>query len=188
MSKGLDIFRWLFPSSTSGTDTTQALTDDMPLASMISACVDVEASFADPMALSRPQICPDPPDVALLPLPSPSDSSFDQLVHFLHDHVSDHLRRLQQVGTFTEVFATFIVGPPDHSNAGSSLHSHLVGCATTDPDTHHLALYVPTGADQPYTGPLESGDGTHCGQPLVARPPLPCHLPGLHPWGSGHAL
>ena len=155
MSKGLDIFRWLFPSSTSGADTTQALTDDMPLASMISACVDVEASFADPMALSRPQICPDPPDVALLPLPSPSDSSFDQLVHFLHDHVSDHLRRLQQVGTFTEVFATFIVGPPDHSNAGSSLHSHLVGCATTDPDTHHLALYVPTGADQPYTGPSE---------------------------------
>ena len=69
MSKGLDIFRWLFPSSSSGTDTTQALTDDMPLASMISACVDVEASFADPMALSRPQICPDPPDVALLPLP-----------------------------------------------------------------------------------------------------------------------
>ena len=153
MSKGLDIFRWLFPSSTSGTDTTQALTDDMPLASMISACVDVEASFADPMALSRPQICPDPPDVALLPLPSPSDSGFDQLVRFLHDHVSDHLRRLQQAGTFTEVFATFIVGPPDHSNAGSSLHSHLVGCATTDPDTHHLALYVPTGADQPYTGP-----------------------------------
>ena len=49
MSKGLDIFRWLFPSSTSGTDTTQALTDDMPLASMISACVDVEASFADPI-------------------------------------------------------------------------------------------------------------------------------------------
>ena len=39
--------------------------------------------------------------------------------------------------------------------AGSSLHSHLVGCATTDPDTHHLALYVPTGADQPYTGPSE---------------------------------
>ena len=131
MSKGLDIFRWLFPSSSSGTDTTQALTDDMPLASMISACVDVEASFADPMALSRPQICPEPPDVALLPLPSPSDSSFDQLVHFLHDHVSDHLRRMQQVGTFTEVFATFIVGPPDHSNAGSSLHSHLVGCALT---------------------------------------------------------
>ena len=65
MSKGLDIFRWLFPSSSSGTDTTQALTDDMPLASMISACVDVEASFADSMALSRPQICPDPPDVAL---------------------------------------------------------------------------------------------------------------------------
>ena len=155
MSKGLDIFRWLFPSSSSGTDTTQALTDDMPLASMISECVDVEASFADPMALSRPQICPDPPDVALLPLPSPSDSSFDQLIHFLHEHVSDHLRRLQQAGTFTEVFATFIVGPPDHSNAGSSLHSHLVGCATTDPDTHHLALYVPTGADQPYTGPSE---------------------------------
>ena len=125
MSKGLDIFRWLFPSSTSGTDTTQALTDDMPLASMISACVDVEASFADPMALSRPQICPEPPDVALLPLPSPSDSGFDQLIHFLHDHVSDHLRRLQQAGTFTEVFATFIVGPTDHSNAGSSLHSHL---------------------------------------------------------------
>ena len=91
----------------------------------------------------------------LLPLPSPSDSSFDQLVHFLHDHVSDHLPRLQQAGTFTEVFATFIVGPPDHSNAGSSLHSHLVGCATTDPDTHHLAMYVPTGADQPYTGPSE---------------------------------
>ena len=89
----------------------------MPLASMISACVDVEASFADPMTLSRPQICPEPPDVAPLPLPSPSDSSFDQLVHFLHDHVSDHLRRMQQVGTFTEVFATFIVGPPDHSNA-----------------------------------------------------------------------
>ena len=155
MSKGLDIFRWLFPSSSSGTDTTQALTDDMPLASMISACVDVEASFADPMTLSRPQICPEPPDVAPLPLPSPSDSSFDQLVHFLHDHVSDHLRRMQQVGTFTEVFATFIVGPPDHSNAGSSLHSHLVGCATTDPDTHHLALYVPTGAGQPYTGPSE---------------------------------
>ena len=123
---------------------------------MISACVDVEASFADPMALSRPQICPEPPDVAPLPLPSPSDSSFDQLVHFLHDHVSDHLRRMQQlVGTFTEVFATFIVGPPDHSNAGSSLHSHLVGCATTDPDTHHLGLYVPTGAGQPYTGPSE---------------------------------
>ena len=155
MSKGLDIFRWLFPSSSSGTDTTQALTDDMPLASMISACIDVEASFADPMALSRPQICPEPPDVAPLPLPSPSDSSFDQLVHFLHDHVSDHLRRMQQVGTFTEVFATFIVGPPDHSNAGSSLHSHLVGCATADPDTHHLALYVPTGAGQPYTGPSE---------------------------------
>ena len=155
MSKGLDIFRWLFPSSSSGTDTTQTLTDDMPLASMISACVDVEASFADPMTLSRPQICPEPPDVAPLPLPSPSDSSFDQLVHFLHDHVSDHLRRMQQAGTFTEVFATFIVGPPDHSNAGSSLHSHLVGCATTDPNTHHLALYVPTGAGQPYTGPSE---------------------------------
>ena len=73
------------------------------------------------MQLSRPQICPDPPDVAPLPLPSPSDSSFDPLVHFLHDHVSDHLRRMQQIGTFTEVFATFIVGPPDHSNAGSSL-------------------------------------------------------------------
>ena len=155
MSRGLDIFRWLFPSSSPGTDTTQALTDDMPLASMISACVDVEASFADPMQLSRPQICPEPPDVAPLPLPSPSDSSFDPLVHFLHDHVSDHLRRMQQIGTFTEVFATFIVGPPDHSNAGSSLHSHLVGCATTDPNTHHLVLYVPTGAGQPYTGPSE---------------------------------
>ena len=155
MSRGLDIFRWLFPSSSPGTDTTQALTDDMPLASMISACVDVEASFADPMQLSRPQICPEPPDVAPLPLPSPSDSSFDPLVHFLHEHVSDHLRRMQQIGTFTEVFATFIVGPPDHSNAGSSLHSHLVGCATTDPDTHHLVLYVPTGAGQPYTGPSE---------------------------------
>ena len=155
MSKGLDIFRWLFPSSSSGIDTTQALTDDMPLASMISACVDVEASFADPMTLSPPQICPEPPDVAPLPLPSPSDSSFDQLAHFLHDHVSDHLRSMQQAGTFTEVFATFIVGPPDHSNAGSSLHSHLVGCATTDPTTHHLALYVPTGAGQPYTGPSE---------------------------------
>ena len=80
MSEGLDIFRWLFPSSSPGTDTTQALTDDTPLASMISACVDVEASFADPMKLSRPQICPEPPDVAPLPLPSPSDSSFDQLV------------------------------------------------------------------------------------------------------------
>ena len=145
MSKGLDIFRWLFPSSSSGIDTTQALTDDMPLASMISACVDVEASFADPMTLSRPQICPEPPDVAPLPLPWPSDSSFDH----------DHLRGMQQAGTFTEVFATFIVGPPDHSNAGSSLHSHLVGCATTDPTTHHLALYVPTGAGQPYTGPSE---------------------------------
>ena len=155
MSKGLDIFRWLFPSSSPGTDTTQALTHDMPLASMISACVDVEASFADPMKLSRPQICPEPPDVAPLPLPSPSDSSFAQLVHFLHEHVSDHLRRMQQIGTFTEVFATFIVGPPNHSNAGSSLHSHLVGCATTDPDTHHLVLYVPTGAGQPYTGPSE---------------------------------
>ena len=155
MSRGLDIFRWLFPSSSPGTDTTQALTDDMPLASMISACVDVEASFADPMQLSRPQICPEPPDMAPLPLPSPSDSSFDPLVHFLHDHVSDHLRRMQQIGTFTEVFATFIVGPPDHSNAGSSLHSHLVGCATTDPNTHHLVLYVPTGAGQPYTGSSE---------------------------------
>ena len=118
MSRGLDIFRWLFPSSSPGTDTTQALTDDMPLASMISACVDVEASFADPMQLSRPQICPEPPDVAPLPLPSPSDSSFDPLVHFLHEHVSDHLRRMQQIGTFTEVFATFIVGPPDHSKTG----------------------------------------------------------------------
>ena len=31
MSKGLDIFRWLFPSSTPGIETTHALTDDMPL-------------------------------------------------------------------------------------------------------------------------------------------------------------
>ena len=36
-----------------------------------------------------------------------------------------------------------------------SLHSHPVGCATTDPNTHHLALCVPTGAGQPYTGPSE---------------------------------
>ena len=84
-----------------------------------------------------------------------SDSSFDPLVHFLHEHVSDHLRCMQQIGTFNEVFATFIVGPPDHSNAGSSLHSHLVGCATTDPNTHHLVLYVPTGAGQQYTSPSE---------------------------------
>ena len=51
MSKGLDIFRWLFPSSASGTDTTQALTDDMPLASMISACVDIEASHKSALNL-----------------------------------------------------------------------------------------------------------------------------------------
>ena len=31
----------------------------------------------------------------------------------------------------------------------------IVGCATTDPATHHLVLYVPTGAGQPYTGPSE---------------------------------
>ena len=105
MSKGLDIFRWLFPSSSPGTDTTQALTDNMPLASMISACVDVEASFADPMKLSRPQICPEPPDVARL--------------------VCSYWRR----------------------------------------PTVHRSIRM---------GP---GDGPHCGQPFVARPPLPRHLP-----------
>ncbi len=44
MSKGLDIFRCLFPSSAPGIETTHALTDATPLPDMISACVDVEAS------------------------------------------------------------------------------------------------------------------------------------------------
>ena len=74
MSKGLDIFRWLFPSSTPGIETTQALTDDTPLTSMISECVNVEASFDDSIALSRAQVCPDLPDVALLPRGKPGSS------------------------------------------------------------------------------------------------------------------
>ena len=61
LSKGLD-FRWLFPSSDPGIETTHALTDATPLADMIAACVDVEASFADPMSLSKPQVHPDLPD------------------------------------------------------------------------------------------------------------------------------
>ena len=154
MSKGLDIFRWLFPSSSPGPDTTHTLTDSTPLADMISTCVDVESSF-DAMSLSRPQICPDLPDVSPLPTPSPCDRGFESLLHFLQSHVTSHLTSLQQSGTFYEVFATFIVGPPDHPNAGAALHSHLVGCATTDPVTHHLALFVPAGPDYPYKGPPE---------------------------------
>ena len=155
MSKGLDIFRWLFPSSAPGVDTTHTLTDATPLADMISSCVDIEASFDDPMSLSRPQICPDFPDVSPLPTPSPSNRGFPQLLNFLHSHLAPHLQDLQKADTFYEVFATFIVGAPDHSNAGSALHSHLVGCATTDPITHHLAFYVAVGPDQIYKGAQE---------------------------------
>ena len=126
-----------------------------PLADMITACVDVEASFADPRSLSKPQICPDLPDAPPLPLPSLSDRGFPQLLTFLHTHLDSHLRAIQQADTFDEVFATFVVGPPDHDNAGPALHSHLVGCATTDPSTHHLALYVPVGSESPYKGPSD---------------------------------
>ena len=103
-------------------------------------------------------------------LPPPSDRGFDQLLYFLHTHVSSHLQELQRADTFYEVFATFIVGPPDHSDAGSALHSHLVGCATTDPVTHHLALFVPIGPDYPYKGPQEWAPH---GPPRCLWPDLP---------------
>ncbi len=82
----------------------------MPL-DMISERVNVEASFNDPRSLSRPQVCPDLPDVSPLPLGLRSTPTFPPHSCLLS-------------GTFYEVFATFIVGPPDHSNAGTALHSH----------------------------------------------------------------
>ena len=154
LSKGLDIFRWLFPSSDPGIETTHALTDATPLADMI-ACVDVEASFADPMSLSEPQVHPDLPDVPPLPLPSPSDRGFPQLLTFLHSHHDSHIRAVQHADTCDDIFASFVVGPQDHHNAGAALHSHLVGCAATDPSAHHLALCVPVGPESPYKGPSD---------------------------------
>ena len=155
LSNGLDIFRWLFPSSDPGIETTQALTDATPLADMIAACVDVESSFADPMSLSKPQIHPDLPDAPPLPLPSLSDRGFSQLLSFLHSYLDYNIRAVQHADTCDDIFATFVVGPQDHHNAGAALHSHLVGCATTDPSAHHLALYVPVGPDSPYKGPSD---------------------------------
>ena len=155
LSKGLDIFRWLFPSSDPGIETTHALTDATPLADMIAACVDVEASFADPMSLSKPQVHPALPDAPPLPLSSPSDRGFPQLLTFLHSHLDSHIRAVQQADTCDDLFASFVVGLQDHHNAGAALHSHLVGCATTDPSAHHLALYVPVGPESPYKGPSD---------------------------------
>ena len=107
------------------------------------------------MSLSKPQIRPDLPDAPPLPLPSLSDRGFPQLLTFLHSHLDSHIRAVQQADTFDDIFATFVVGPPDHHNAGAALHSHLVGCATTDSSTHHLALYVPVGSESPYKGPSD---------------------------------
>ena len=101
--------------------------------SLGAACVDVEASFAHPMSLSKPQVHPDLPDAPPLPLPSFSDRGFPQLLTFLHSHLDSHIRAVQHADTFDDIFATFVVGPQDHHNAGAALHSHLVGCATTDP-------------------------------------------------------
>ena len=111
--------------------------------------------FYRPTTFQGARLHPDLPDAPPLPLPSLSDRGFPQLLTFLHSHLDSHIRAVQHADTFDDIFATFVAGPQDHHNAGAALHSHLVGCATTDPSTHHLALYVPVGPESPYKGPSD---------------------------------
>ena len=89
-----------------------------------------------------------PSDYSTEPLDTPAfDGSmlnhYHDLLHFLHDKLSEYFSSVQDPALDQNFFLTFIVGPPDHINARHSLHSHIIGCHVSPPQDCHSVLFVP---------------------------------------------
>ena len=120
------------PDTTTGeTPPTPMEISPTPFSQLVEDYVNLDASFADPGRLSAPEI--QPSDYSTEPLDTPAfDGSmfnhYHDLLHFLHDQLSEYFSSVQDPALAQNFFLTFIVGPPDHINARPCLHSHIIGC------------------------------------------------------------
>ena len=92
-----------------------------PFLQLVEEFVNPDASFADPGRLSAPEI--QPSDYSTEPLDTPAfDGSmlnhYHDLLHFLHDKLSEYFSSVQDLALDQNFFLTFIVGPPDHIKIG----------------------------------------------------------------------
>ena len=120
------------------TDTTTGETPPTPMeisptpfSQLVEDFVNLDASFADPGRLSAPEI--QSSDYSTEPLDTPAFhgsmlNHYHDLLHFLHDQLSEYFSSVQDPALAQNFFLTFIVGPPDHINARPCLHSHIIGC------------------------------------------------------------
>ena len=117
-------------SDTSDAPMTDATTDETPsipmeisptpFSHLVEEFVHLEASFEDPSRLSAPEI--QPLDSSTEPLDTPAfDSSmlnhYHDLLHFLHDKLSEYFSSVQDPAKDQNFFLTLIIGPSDHINA-----------------------------------------------------------------------
>ena len=129
-----------------------------PFSQLVADYVNLDASFDDPGRLSAPEI--QPSDYSTEPMDTPAfdDSMLSHchdLLHFLHDQLSEYFSSVQDPTLSQNFFLTFIVGPPDHINARYCLHSHIIGCHVSPSQDYHSVLFVPVGPDGVWNGPLD---------------------------------
>ena len=147
------------PDATTGeTPPTPMEISPTPFSQLVADYVNLDASFDDPGRLSAPEI--QPSEYSTEPLDTPTfDGSmlnhYHDLLHFLHDQLSEYFSSVQDSTLPQNFFLTFIVGPPDHINARSCLHSHIIGCHVSPSQDYHSVLFVPVGPDGVWNGPLD---------------------------------
>ena len=147
------------PDTTTGeTPPTPMEISPTPFSQLVEDYVNLDASFDDPGRLSAPEI--QPSDYSTEPLDTPAfDGSvfnhYHDLLHFLHDQLSEYFSSVQDPALSQNFFLTFIVGPPDHINARPCLHSHIIGCHVSPSQDCHSVLFVPVGPEGVWNGPLD---------------------------------
>ena len=145
-------------ATTGETPPTPMEISPTPFSHLVEEFVNLEASFADPGRLSAPEI--QSSDYSTEPLDTPAfDGSmfnhYHDLLHFLHDKLSEYFSSVQDPTEAHNFFLTFIVGPPDHINARPCLYSHIIGCHVSPPQDCHSVLFVPVGPEGVWNGPLD---------------------------------
>ena len=145
-------------TTTGETPPTPMEISPIPFSQLVEDFVNLDASFADPGRLSAPEI--QSSDYSTEPLDTPAfDGSmlnhYHDLLHFLHDQLSEYFSSVQDPALAQNFFLTFIVGPPDHINARPCLHSHIIGCHVSPPQDCHSVLFVPVGPEGVWNGPLD---------------------------------
>ena len=140
-------------ATTGETPPTPMEISPTPFSHLVEEFVNLEASFEDPGRFSAPEI--QPSDYSTDPLDTPAfDGSmlkhYHNLLHFLHDQLSEYFSSVQDPMLPQNFFLTLIVGSPDHPNARYCLHSHIIGCHVC-----HSVLFVPVGPEGVWNGPLD---------------------------------